>query len=116
MTKSEALKLSIELWTWLAENPTKQKGAHPTLPVDTWSGNCALCEENAANYGCSLCVMYDHWPAEDGPTIVCLFGAFDQWVSLGLSNTPLDQYTKSFFAQVLVEAFQERLNQLENQE
>ena len=44
--KSEkmAVKYSIIMWQFLADNPDKGKADIPWYVLDTWSADCALCE------------------------------------------------------------------------
>jgi len=82
MDKEMALKLHRELWTWLAENPTKEKIDWPKWEDNSGDirvGNnfCICCE---MSYSCGTCLL--EWPHR-----TCDFedesgemGLFSEWV------------------------------------
>lgn len=70
LTKKRAIELTLELWTWLYENPTKYKANWPGW---TWSGgqykevscDCFCCEWvfTVTKKGCSSCPLAPLWGA-----------------------------------------------------
>ena len=79
LTKIEALRLTAELWEWLAGNGRREKEAWPQwklfpLPIH---GFCFLCEydsqrENRERY-CYFCPLKGKWGTADyGPGSICL--------------------------------------------
>ena len=79
LTKRQSLLLCIELWDWLAENPTKHKSDWPgwTEHTDAEAYNhcfaCQYAEEQAVinlkDDICSLCPLMDYW--DDGFDAIC---------------------------------------------
>ena len=113
MTKIKALELSIELWEWLTDNPDKEKDEHPTLPVDRWFLGCALCQYNPGSGSCGGCPMTGSWPSAYGICEDCGGdSAYEEWVDVESNLYP---YDRSFLAAVLVEAFKERLAELQEE-
>jgi hypothetical protein len=53
LTKEKALEMCVELWSWLAENPTKEKSDWPgwegKKKEGYWNG-CPCCEWMTRNY------------------------------------------------------------------
>ena len=48
LTKKKAIEISIELWTWLAETGSEEKGGWSGWNgYGVMQGNCALCEYDA---------------------------------------------------------------------
>ncbi len=91
LTKKEAIKRHRELWTWLAENPTKEKQDWPGwVRYDAALNDCFLCEyalksrKNDSNR-LNIC---DYCPVEfketndypKGTIGYCLGGLFIRWL------------------------------------
>lgn len=117
MTDIEALEWSIKLWNWLVDNPGKEKRESPFLEPLGWVGRCSLCEHVKEKHSriwlisCKNCLMYDRWPTPHGNTETCTRdGAYVSWTR----HTAYRElnYDTSFFALILVEAFEERLKEL----
>lgn len=129
MTKIQSLKFSIFLWNWLADHPKAYKVDYTHMDVYDWESACALCEYAAVmavergketyNFSCKDCLMLNHWPTPDGKTSYCGIGAYEDWEDAGepfLGAAAALEYDRSFFALVLVEAFEERLIEVLNGE
>lgn len=59
-TKREALNTWLELWTWLAKNPNKEKGNWPGWDnLGYMECDCPACNHNdvSENGDCSLCIL-----------------------------------------------------------
>jgi len=82
VTKREALELCVELWTWLADNPDKDKydKAEELLGYESQTG-CPACEyakQNTSSADSSICqnCPIDSW--RKGPT--CTSSEYVQWL------------------------------------
>ena len=74
LTKRKALELTIELWDWLAKNPSKTEGDWPKWKLNGGSihemqHDCSCCEydlrHGGSGYsagGCQHCPLRDYWP------------------------------------------------------
>ncbi len=79
-TEEEALQITLDLWTWLAETGARDKDEWPGWKNhDNWQGEddcalCTLCNETDRSQGCLLC---PYWRAF-GP---CGFstGPYNRW-------------------------------------
>lgn len=112
-TKIQALKDSIELWEWLADNPGESKtNFYGSFNIAEMKSYCPICEENETSM-CNGCLMVNRWPLAEGDELVdecCresegeVESAFVQWDEYGRKSEP---------AMLLVEAFKKRLKELE---
>ena len=110
-TPIDALEFSIILWNWLVDNPEEYKGNCPDIYVGDWSSECALCEYSGDT--CELCPMVGYWPIHSGKRILSKCADDDSAYYMWEEHLFDHIYDRAFMALLLVEAFEERLHELE---
>jgi hypothetical protein len=67
MTLKQSLELTVQMWDWLAENPSQTKTdflvIHPKYP-QTFLAKCALCAYSKQPNGlidCNICPLKEFW-------------------------------------------------------
>ena len=79
-SKPLTLSLHREMWTWLADNPSKRKEDWPrwNAEVQVCKSYCFLCEFSQNKGGCCSCPV--KWPSTS-PTVFCVFSTTMDWAS-----------------------------------
>lgn len=116
MTKRESLILSAMVWDWLVDYPNRPKVDCPIVDTTQWKVNCALCEYSSGKgkQMCDSCPMRGRWPGSAGvdEKDCCSSGSvYDMYC-----NCFITSYDRAFFALLMVEAFEEVLYELLEEE
>jgi len=120
MNKTDALAMALDLWRWLAKEPTQDKddydGEYAEEVSDCLSW-CPLCQSTVdinkpMKPVCNDCPMYGHWPDKDamgGVVNVCYQGVYDLWEDNKVSCVDISPENRAHLASVIADAIQERL-------
>ena len=93
LTEKQAIDISIELWTWLAEDGSRIRWQWPGwIKYGSMSAGCSLCEYSCRN--CNNCPYYSKigWCYKPGRP-------YYRWVHT-LTNRLKRRYAKEFLAQL----------------
>lgn len=97
LTRKRAIDISIRLWTWMAEDGTREKGNWPGWKrIGPLDNECALCEYafNADIKGrCTACPYREHFYG-------CGSGPYALWCEAMDRNEDASEHAKTFLAQL----------------